>query len=384
MPRFTLSLLCYALWASASMSQPVPRSEGRQRLLDARNELATLREELEEHRLELRLLDQKERGLLEGVGHFDEDLARLEELERRVMVEEVELRTAHDEALLNLERSRRQRAATEQRIRGRLRSLYVLGHGANLRVLLGAQSFGELAVRRRAHRSLAHLDDELLRELQRTEAEFQRNEERQRTLWEETREARAQLDEQRELIRMAREERDALMERIEAEKELQMRAVREIVQRQRELSALLGNLSSARAPRKNASAWLRRGLLRPTAGPIERKFGVSRVRETGAKVTSNGIEISAPRGAPVVAPADGVVVYVGWVRGFGRLVILDHGDGYHSLHAHLSTTAVSQGSLAQRGEKLGTVGDTESLDGPKLYFELRHHGRPLDPAPYLP
>lgn len=383
MIRGALLLLSCMLWNSPAMAETTPRPDIPTPLLDARQELKSLREELETRRLELRELDQKERGLLEGVGRFDEDLARLEELERRVTAEEAELRVAHDEARARLAHSRRQRAATEQRIRSRLRSLYVLGHGASLRVLLGAQSYEELAVRRRAHRSLARLDDALRAELQRTEEELRRDEERQRALFEQAQEARAQLDEQRELIRTARQERDALMERIEGEKELQMRAVREIVQRQRELTTLLGELPSVRGPRTGVSAWLRRGLLRPTAGPIERTFGVSRVRETGAKVTSNGIEISAPRGAPVVAPADGVVVHVGWVRGFGQLVILDHGDGYHSLHAHLSTTTVRQGSMAQRGEPLGAVGDTESLTGPKLYFELRHHGRPLDPAPYL-
>ncbi|MFZ9886146.1 MAG: murein hydrolase activator EnvC family protein [Myxococcota bacterium] len=386
MHRFALSLLCcvvVASWASSTFAQPIVPADGRQRLTEARAELTSLKGKIEEHRVRLRELDSKERSLLDGVGHFDEDLARLEELERIVTAEEAQLQEDYDEATTHLDEARRRVASTEQRIRSRLRSLYVLGHGANVRVILGAQRFEDLAVRRRVLQSLARLDEELLQEYQRSETELQRRKEKQRFLWEQTQAARRQLEEQRELLREARAERDALMERIEGEKELQMRAVRELVHRQRELTMLVGDLSATSLPRHRTSRFLQAGLQRPTAGPVERRFGVTRVAETGAKVTSNGIEISAPRGAPVVAPADGVVVHVGWVRGFGRLVILDHGDGYHSLHAHLATTSVNQGAQAQRGEILGTVGDTESLRGTQLYFELRHHGRPLDPLPYL-
>jgi murein DD-endopeptidase MepM/ murein hydrolase activator NlpD len=81
--------------------------------------------------------------------------------------------------------------------------------------------------------------------------------------------------------------------------------------------------------------------------------------------------------------AAGKVVYVGWMRGFGQLVILDHDNGHHTLSAHLSKTQVSQGQRVDKGQIVGASGDTGSLSGAKLYFELRDEGRPINPIPYM-
>jgi septal ring factor EnvC (AmiA/AmiB activator) len=96
-----------------------------------------------------------------------------------------------------------------------------------------------------------------------------------------------------------------------------------------------------------------------------------------------GLDIRAPEGAPVTAVAPGKVVYAGWLRGYGNLLVLDHGGGYHSLVAHLAELGKAVGDGVQRGELLGTVGDTGSLKGAYLYFELRKRGQAVDPAPWL-
>jgi len=77
------------------------------------------------------------------------------------------------------------------------------------------------------------------------------------------------------------------------------------------------------------------------------------------------------------------VVHAGWFKGYGNLVIIDHGEGYHTLAAHLATMRTAVGEDVEVGTVIGTVGDTGSLEGPSLYFELREHGRPVDPRPWL-
>jgi septal ring factor EnvC (AmiA/AmiB activator) len=96
-----------------------------------------------------------------------------------------------------------------------------------------------------------------------------------------------------------------------------------------------------------------------------------------------GLDIRAPEGAPVRAVAAGTVVYAGWLRGYGNLLILDHGGGYHSLMAHLATLGPAPGAEVQAGEEVGTVGDTGSLKGAYLYFEIRKSGQAVDPGPWL-
>jgi SAM-dependent methyltransferase len=83
------------------------------------------------------------------------------------------------------------------------------------------------------------------------------------------------------------------------------------------------------------------------------------------------------------AVAGGIVRFAGWFRGYGRIVIVDHGDGFHSISGHLDEIYVKVGVPVEEGEALGTVGETGSLGGPSLYFELRQDGQPIDPEPWL-
>jgi len=97
----------------------------------------------------------------------------------------------------------------------------------------------------------------------------------------------------------------------------------------------------------------------------------------------NGVDVEAPAGAPVRAIAPGRVVHAGWFKGYGNLVIVDHGEGYHTLVAHLASMQTAMGEEVDAGTVLGTVGDSGSLKGPYLYFEIREKGRPVDPRPWL-
>ena len=103
----------------------------------------------------------------------------------------------------------------------------------------------------------------------------------------------------------------------------------------------------------------------------------------GTKTFRNGIDIDVPEGTSITAVAAGQVLYTGWFRGYGNLIIVDHGGEYYTLYAHASNIRVAEGDEIKQGQAIGTVGDTGSLQGPRLYFEVRHGGRPQDPAQWL-
>ncbi|MEK7837764.1 MAG: peptidoglycan DD-metalloendopeptidase family protein, partial [candidate division NC10 bacterium] len=79
----------------------------------------------------------------------------------------------------------------------------------------------------------------------------------------------------------------------------------------------------------------------------------------------------------------GHVLYTGWFRGYGTLIIVDHGNDYYTLYAHAADIRVAEGDDVKQGQVIGTVGDTGSLQGPRLYFEVRHQGKPQDPEQWL-
>ncbi len=121
----------------------------------------------------------------------------------------------------------------------------------------------------------------------------------------------------------------------------------------------------------------------PVSGQIIRGYGRQEDPELGTYTFHSGLAIDAKIGSSVRAVFAGRVVYSGWYKGFGNLVIIDHGEGFHTLHAHLSAISKARGELVLQGAVVGEVGDTGSLHGPQLYFELRRNGRPVDPGRWL-
>ena len=114
-----------------------------------------------------------------------------------------------------------------------------------------------------------------------------------------------------------------------------------------------------------------------------RAFGDRREPQFGTVLPHRGWDIDAPHGAEVRAVFDGRVVWASWFRGYGLLVVIDHGDGVHSVYAHLSAIVVANGAEVSRGQVIGRVGDTGALGGPGLYLEIRRAGRAEDPANWI-
>ena len=121
----------------------------------------------------------------------------------------------------------------------------------------------------------------------------------------------------------------------------------------------------------------------PAKGVVVRGFGRHEDPELGTETLSTGVVIDAPLGAPVRAVYDGRVVYSGWYKGYGNLVIIDHGGGHHTLYGHLLAISRARGESVTQGTVIGEVGDTGSLRGPQLFFELRAGRRPVDPRRWL-
>jgi len=121
----------------------------------------------------------------------------------------------------------------------------------------------------------------------------------------------------------------------------------------------------------------------PVRGKVLEGFGFRELGPKRAKVPHNGLTIDAKQGTEIKAVADGAVSYTGRLRGYGEIVILDHGGGYFTLYGHLDEVLCFKGQIVLQGDPVGTVGDSGSLEGPQLYFELRENRVQVDPIPWL-
>ena len=109
-----------------------------------------------------------------------------------------------------------------------------------------------------------------------------------------------------------------------------------------------------------------------------------RVLAAFSEPNSKGVDISGKIGDPVVAAAQGKVMYTGTgIRGYGKLIVIKHDNGFNSVYAHNREILVKEGQNVTRGQKIAELGDSDS-DAPKLHFEIRKSGKPVDPLRYLP
>ncbi len=367
-------LLVLGLCASTALAAapaPVPEEK----------EQAALRERLAAQRATLALVEAKKLSVLEGVELMQEMAAFSR---RRVRSLEGDLAVFRRRVLLaEREQAVLAEALTQQlrRLSPRLRTLYRLMRRRPLEVLLSAEDFAALVWRARALEASMSGDLELLRTVQRV-ARLQRQSIRELERLQASLAARmAFLQEQERLARMQQEGLEEVVGTLAGEAELARRAVRELEQADAELTRVVKDLKEL--PATSGFGALRGKLPRPVQGVVEVGFGKVINPRFNTVTVQKGLDIRAAPGTPVQAVAEGTVAYAGSLRGYGKLLILDHGDGYHTLMAHLSAILPELGAMVFPGDVVGEVGDTGSLKGAYLYFEVRKGGQAVDPAQWL-
>lgn len=121
----------------------------------------------------------------------------------------------------------------------------------------------------------------------------------------------------------------------------------------------------------------------PVQGRITASFGERIDPFSGEGAFHRGVDISSDIGTPIIAPADGVIQFADAMNGYGRAIVVDHGNGISTLYGHLSGYAVSQGQIIHRGDTLGFVGQSGRSTGPHLHYEVRIFNTPVNPHKYL-
>ena len=177
-----------------------------------------------------------------------------------------------------------------------------------------------------------------------------------------------------------RRKRRALLAKVRDERAYHERMVGELSEAARRLEAFIRDLQAKQRragraalpaptrpapsdPGERASAGSRGRLPWPADGQVVGEFGAQVHPRFGTKTFRNGIDIEAAEGTDIAAVYAGHVVYTGWFRGYGNLIIVDHGDDYYTLYAHVAEIQVEEGDDVRQGQSIGTVGDTGSLAG---------------------
>jgi septal ring factor EnvC (AmiA/AmiB activator) len=209
-----------------------------------------------------------------------------------------------------------------------------------------------------------------------------------------------QLDEQQRAIGLAQaavrqeaEKKKVLLASLSREKDTRLRALKQMEAAAQRLQKMMDEIARRSAIRSRESPpepstgvgldAMRGRLDWPVRGQVIAPFGKFKHPEFAVDVVRKGLDIEAPLGEGIHAVEKGRVVYADRFSGYGRMVIVDHGERYYTIYGHLSEILKKTGDEVRRGEVLGRLGDSDSSGGATLYFELRKDGRSLDPAPWF-
>ncbi len=167
------------------------------------------------------------------------------------------------------------------------------------------------------------------------------------------------------------------------EQRARARAELETTREQLDQSLQTARAASTPNPATDDFHRLKGTLITPVTSAPDYTFGPRKQADSMSFIRHTGYTYLIEPNTPVRAVAPGTVAMAQTFQGYGKIVILDHGSGYHSIYAHLDTIDVEPGKQVSRGYTLGKSGQTGSIEGPKLYFELRHQGRAIDPAAWF-
>jgi septal ring factor EnvC (AmiA/AmiB activator) len=334
-------------------------------------------------------------------------LAELEIIERRLADKQREIvkldtrirKASGDVQLLRgeIQTLETQRTGQQAALGRRLRAMYkVHVQGGALPVLLSGDDPMTRAAAVRHLTSLASLDARLIQEYRGTTDRLEdrrgREETRQREL------SGFRVDAQREQSEVDRDaaKRRVLLAKVRDERAYHERMVGELTEAARRLEAFIRDLQAkqrrvAKVPPPKPGTetpsvgfgTLRGRLPWPTEGRVVSAYGAQVHPRFGTRTFRNGVDIEASEGRDVAAVFAGHVVYTGWFKGYGNLIILDHDNEYYTLYAHVAEILIKEGDDVKQGQRVGTVGDTGSLEGPRLYFEVRYQGKPQNPEQWL-
>jgi len=272
----------------------------------------------------------------------------------------------------------------------RLVALYKLNWLGRIHILATAQSMYELIQNKKAMERILAYDENIRQNLLEDKAKLQQllvrlNDQKMEKL-----SLEAKLQNQIAIKSQERAKRAELLDDIRNKKSLEMAVLEYFKQAADDLDQAIKSLSSGSDPAKQINLSQKslfvslKGLLNmPAKGKIVSFYGPYQNTRFNVVNFRSGIEIKADRGEPIRTVCDGQILYASWFKGYGNMIIIDHGDNYYTVYAHAEELFMSKGDTVEMGEVVATVGDSGSMIGPSLHFEVRHHGKPVDPLQWI-
>ncbi|MGQ9862093.1 MAG: murein hydrolase activator EnvC family protein [Thiobacillaceae bacterium] len=368
-----------------------------------RQELEDLRQRIEQLKKEI---EQAAEDRSEAADALKQSERRISDVNRSLRQLSGRLRTLNrelDELSVATRQTQADLAAQEERLAQLLRATHAHVGNDALRLLLSGRDPAEISRHLAYLRYVGQARQDMIRDHQSALARLRALEAQARERRQNLDQARAEQLSQKQALEAEMRHRQVVLDKLSDQIRVQRRQVSTLVRDEQRLARLIERLSRmaakparpAQKPKtpgqqvtevadaslaKYEFEKLKGRLALPVAGEIVSRYGQPR---EGGGPAWKGLFIRAPQGREVRAVGNGRVAFADWLRGFGNLLILDHGDGFLSLYSNNESLYKQVGELVRAGDVISSVGNTGGQEEPGLYFELRHQGRPFDPLSWV-
>ncbi|HTP04717.1 MAG TPA: peptidoglycan DD-metalloendopeptidase family protein [Nitrospirota bacterium] len=386
-PRIGILVLLFFLLAGHG-----PHAYGADDTAGKKKELQRIKREMSEKQQKIKRADRKERSILSELDKIDRDIhagsVELAGQQKRLHEAEASLR---DIEMSNAEISRD--LVTLKKVYAyRVRALYKMSRSGYVAEVITSDGVGEAVKRIKYLGMIAERDRLMMREYGSALGKLAARQAEVAEKKDDILRSKRAVETKKAELETRKHRKAEILGSVRGEKSLYEQALRELEESSVSLWAMIKKaerekkaVTAAALPRRPSATSIseKSRLPWPVDGQVLTRFGIQRHPQFGTTVFRRGIEIEAHDGESVRAVSDGQVAYADWYKGYGELVILEHGNGLYTLYGNLSRLDLKKGDRVAKGKVIGLAGDTGSPKGSRLYFEIRQNGEAQDPLAWL-
>lgn len=360
------------------------------RIESQQSELDRIKQKIDEHRAQSKKLKKQESEVISKLSNLEKEINLSQSFLKNLKQQEALMNERIDSLRVAVagedETLTRQKTALGKR----LRQMYKRDPNYRLEILLGSDNIQQAMQRYKFAKLIAEQDASLIEEVRYKKLTLERESAQLTESLAEMVVLRNSRQEEAQRLDRSKRQRETMLAQIRSEQSTREKAIKDLEKSQEELRNLIGNMEKKRLDLERQGivtagefAKLKGKLIWPVDGKIMRGFGQIKHPKFGTVTFNNGVDIGAPSGTPVRSVAPGVIEFVDWIDAYGKCIIVNHGSGYYTLYAHVSTTFVSNGQKVEHGDVIAEVGDTGSLEGYECHFEIRQSKQALNPLEWL-
>lgn len=367
--------------------------ESNQKINEEKQRLKKIEQQIKSIKEEINNLQKEESGYLETL-HKIEKLLR--DTEKELQNIEKDLEFAHKEIKQGEEELIFEKGMLKEKtklLESRLREIYKRRLTGYLEIIFNSESFSDFLTRFRYIKNILSLDAKVINDIRQQTKRIENNEMNLENREEILSLLKKEVEKEKENIEFSIKAKKSIMNKIESQKEVYLKSLKELEQSSQEIKNIIERTykqqeeDSRKVSQKEVPAITlkpKKGILAlPIQGKLISKYGRRKNADFNTYTFNSGIDISAPHGQVVCAAGSGEVIYTGSIKGYGQIIIIDHGGRITTLYAHLSKILIDIGDKVKKEQVIGQVGDSGGVSSTRLHFEVRVEGKPTDPMNWL-